>query len=277
MVLPKSILLAAGSIGFVLLGLAILVRLLENSITFHPTSRLELTPDDYGLDYHEIHVELAEEAILLHGWRFDPASKKHPVLLVCHGNAGNISHRLEWLVPMLKLGWGAVLFDYRGYGLSGGKPSEQGLYRDCEAMYDYLTDELKIEPERIVLFGRSLGGAPATWLAARKPVARLVLEGTFSSAAAMSRRLFGFLPLHYAGRYRWPVAQYLRLVRSPVLIFHGTHDSVVPFELGKKLAAAAGEGQDVAFRRVEGGDHLNLHHIMGKDYYDEIERFVDSE
>ncbi len=277
MFLPKSILLAAGSIGVVLLGLAILVRLLEDSITFHPTSRLELSPDDYGLDYREIRVQPAGEHLSLHGWLFDPASEKHPVLLVCHGNAGNISHRLEWLVPMLQLGWGAVLFDYRGYGLSGGKPSEQGLYRDSEAVYDYLTIELGIAPERIVLFGRSLGGATAAWLAARKPVGRLVLEGTFTSAAAMSRRLFGFLPLHRAGRYSWPVAQNLKLVRSPVLIIHGTDDSVVPFVLGKKLAGSATEGQNVTFRRVEGGDHLNLHHVIGKGYYDEIERFVGGE
>jgi uncharacterized protein len=274
MVLPKSILMAVGSIGFVLLGLAILVRLLENSITFHPTSRLEITPDDYGLDYREIRVELAEENLRLHGWQFDPVSEKHPVLLICHGNAGNISHRLEWLVPMLKRGWGAVLFDYRGYGLSGGKPSEQGLYNDSEAMYDYLTGEMEIAPERIVLFGRSLGGAPAAWLAGRKPVGRLVLEGTFTNTAAMARRLFGFLPLHYAGRYSWPVAKHLGLVSSPVLIIHGTNDSVVPFELGKQLAETADKGQDVTFRSVEGGDHLNLHHVIGQGYYDEIERFV---
>lgn len=277
MVLPKSILLAAGSIGVVLLALAILVRLLENSITFHPTSRLELTPDDYGLDYREIRLELAAEHITLHGWRFEPTGAELPVLLVCHGNAGNISHRLEWLVPMLKRGWGAVLFDYRGYGLSSGKPSEQGLYHDCEAVYNYLTDELEIAPGRIVVFGRSLGGAPAAWLAARKPVGRLVLEGSFPSAAAMARRLFGFLPLHYAGRYRWPVAQNLRRVGAPVLVIHGTQDSVVPYALGEKLAASATAGQNVTFRRVEGGDHLNLHHIMGQNYYDEIERFVEGE
>ncbi len=274
MVLPKSILLAAGSIGVVLLALAILVRLLENSITFHPTSRLELTPDDYGLNYRQFRLELAGENVELDGWQFDPANDKLPVLLVCHGNAGNISHRLEWLVPLLKLGWGAVLFDYRGYGLSSGKPSEQGLYRDSGAVYDYLTGKLKVAPERIVLFGRSLGGAPAAWLAARKPVGRLILEGTFTSAAAISRMLFGFLPLHYAGRYRWPVAENLRLVRAPVLIIHGTEDSVVPYALGEKLAAGAAEGQKFSFLRVEGGDHLNLHHVIGKKYYDEIRRFV---
>ncbi len=274
MVLSKSILLAAGSIGVVLLALAILVRLLENSITFHPTGRLELTPDDYGLDYRQFRLELAGENVELFGWQFDPADDKSPVLLVCHGNAGNISHRLEWLVPLLKLGWGAVLFDYRGYGLSGGKPSEQGFYRDVGAVYDYMTGTLKVAPERIVLLGRSLGGAPAAWLAARKPVGRLILEGTFTSAAAISRTLFGFLPLHYAGRYRWPVAENLRLVRAPVLIIHGTQDSVVPYALGEKLAAGAAEGQKVAFLRVEGGDHLNLHHVIGKKYYDEIRRFV---
>ncbi len=274
MFLPKSILLAVGSIGIVLLAMAILVRLLENSITFHPTSRLEITPDDYGLDYREIRVELTGEKITLHGWYFSAASAQLPVLIICHGNAGNISHRLEWLVPMLKLGWGAVLFDYRGFGLSGGKPSEQGLYHDSEAIYDYVTITLGVEPRRLVLFGRSLGGAPAAWLAARKPVGKLILEGTFSSAAAISRRLFGYLPLHYAGRYRWPVAQNMRKVRVPVLIIHGTEDSVVPFSLGEELAASAADGQDITFRRIEGGDHLNLHHILGEKYYEELARFV---
>ena len=104
MILPKSILLAAGSVGIVLLALAVLVRLLENSITFHPTSRLEITPDDYGLDYRDVRLELPAEKITLHGWWFEPADEDKPVLLICHGNAGNISHRLEWLVPILRLG-----------------------------------------------------------------------------------------------------------------------------------------------------------------------------
>ena len=274
MILPKSILLAFASVSAVLLALALLVRLLENTITFHPSGTLEITPDDYGIDYRELSLKPAGEDISLHGWYFAPAAENSPVMIVCHGNAGNISHRLEWLVPFLRRGWGAVLFDYRGYGLSDGKPSEQGLYRDSGAVYDYVTGELGIAEERVVIFGRSLGGAPAAWLAANRKASRLILEGTFTSGADIARRLFGLLPFHFAARYRWPVAENLRKVDEPVMVIHGTADSVVPFNLGEKLAAGAVEGQKVMFRRVEGGDHLNLHHIIGEKYYKDIERFV---
>ncbi|MBW7997226.1 MAG: alpha/beta hydrolase [Candidatus Glassbacteria bacterium] len=274
MLLHKSILLALASVGAVLLVLALLVRLLENSLTFHPMSRLELTPDDYRLDYREIRLDTGEEGVSLHGWYFAPTDGDLPVLLVCHGNAGNISHRLEWLVPFLGRGWGAVLFDYRGFGLSTGRPSEQGLNRDAKCIYEFMAGELAIRPERIVLFGRSLGGAPVAWLAARFPVGSVVIEGSFSSGAGMARRLFGLLPLHFAARYRWPVAENLRKVKAPVMILHGTDDSVVPFSLGEKLAETVSGPPVVVFRRVEGGGHLNLHLVLGESYYDGIARFV---
>ena len=277
MILPKSILLGIACLGAVMLVLALLVRLMENSITFHPTGNLELNPADYGLDYREIRLTPGERGVTLHGWYFAPADGKAPVLLVCHGNAGNISHRLEWLVPFLRRGWGALLFDYRGYGLSTGKPTERGLYKDAETAYEFLAGTEGLEPRRIVIFGRSLGGAVGTWLAARKQCGRLVLEGTFTSGAAISRRIFGFIPLHLATRYRWNTARELEAVKAPVLILHGTSDSVVPFELGQDLVEIKPAGRKLEFVRVDGGDHLNLHLILGTGYYDTVERFVLSE
>jgi fermentation-respiration switch protein FrsA (DUF1100 family) len=260
MIFPKSILLLLACVALVIIVLALLVRLLENSITFHPTSNLELEPSDYGLDYRDVD--------------FPPRLDSAPVVLLCHGNAGNISHRLEWAVPLVRKGWGLLMFDYRGYGHSTGSPDEQGLYSDAAAALEFLTEREKIAPGRIVLFGRSLGGAVATWLAARKQVGRLVLEGTFTSGAGMARSVFGLLPLHLAARYSWNNEKEIRNVTAPVLIIHGTADKVVPYVLGEKLYQSIAGRRDVRFRRVDGGDHLNLHLVIGQEYYDLIAEFV---
>jgi len=272
MMLVKNILLGIFSAAAVLLVLAVLVRLLENWITFQPWRELEFRPEDYGLSAEEMLIR-SGGADKIHGWYFRPGRADAPVIVFFHGNAGNISHRLELVVPFVRRGLGVLLFDYRGYGLSTGKPGEKAFQQDALAVWDYLTGVKGIAAERLVAFGRSLGGAPATYLAAERKVGRLVLEGCFTSGRDMARRIFGFLPLHLAMKNNWEVSRTLKRVRVPVMILHGRQDDVVPFSLGEKLARRGSAGQ-VVFWAVEGGSHLDLYAVLGESYYERIEKFL---
>src|SRR5687768_2366518 len=151
------------------------------------------TPDDLGLDYEA--VELAtDDGETLHGW-FVPAPGAKATVLFFHGNAGNISHRMGYLAMLYSLGYNTFILDYRGYGESSGEPSESGTYRDAQAAWQYVTVKKGIAPSEIVLFGESLGGAVAAWLATRKEPGLLVLASAFTSVPDMGAKLYPFLPV----------------------------------------------------------------------------------
>ena len=193
MVLVKNIFLGIFSVAAVLLVLAVLVRLLENWITFHPWRELELRPENYGLSAEQTRIR-SGRGDTIHGWYFKPARADAQVIVFFHGNAGNISHRLDLLAPFVRRGLGVLLFDYRGFGLSTGKPSEKAFQQDALAVWDYLTRVKGIATEQLVAFGRSLGGAPATYLAAERKVGRLVLEGSFTSGRDTDIRFSAVAP-----------------------------------------------------------------------------------
>ena len=272
MELLKSILVGSFSLVVVLLVLALLVRLLESRLTFYPSAGLDEHPEDYKLAYEEILLEPAGGGTV-HGWYFPAAEENAPVLVVFHGNAGNISHRLFWLAPFVQHGCGALLFDYRGYGNSRGRPSEKGFQQEATTLWDYLVESRGLAARRLVLFGRSLGSAPAAYLAAERPVGGLILEGAFGCGADMARQIFGFLPMHLFSKNRWEIAGALARVRVPTLIIHGTADEVVPFELGERLAETKGPSS-LEWWPVAGGGHMDLHQSLGAGYYDRIEKFA---
>ncbi len=268
MALLKHALVFSVSLAAALALLALLVRLLEDRLTFHPMRELEAYPSDFGLTFEEALIRSGGDS--LHGWFFPPAGSREAVLLVLHGNAGNISHRLEWIAPFARRGLGVLLFDYRGYGQSSGKPSEQAFREDALAAWDWLTAR-GVEPGRIVAFGRSIGGAPAVHLAGRKPVRALILEGAFTSGQDMARLIFGFIPVYPLMKNRWEVEEGLAGIDLPVLLIHGTADQVVPFELGERLSRKARHGQ---WWPVEGGGHLDANFLLGERYYERIELFL---
>ncbi|HLA40016.1 MAG TPA: alpha/beta hydrolase [Candidatus Glassbacteria bacterium] len=274
MLLFKSVILAVLSVAAVVFALGVLIRLMENRLTFHPMRELEAFPADYGLAAEDVSIVSGPAGDKLHGWYFSASDGNQPVLLICHGNAGNISHRLDWLAPLVRRGWGALLFDYRGYGRSTGSPSEEGLYQDTEAAYEFLLKQKAVAAERLIVFGRSIGGAPAVRLGVERPCRKLVLEGVFTSGKDMSRSIFGALPGYYFTKYRWDVIGLIGAVRVPVLVIHGTRDRVVPFELGRRLAEA-GNKKLVSFWAVDGADHLEGSALAGGRYYDRIADFVE--
>ncbi len=220
-------------------GLALLVYIFQSRLVFYPETEREITatPSQIGLPYEDIQLKTSD-GISLHGW-YIPAPQPRGTVLFLHGNAGNISHRLDSVQMFHRLGYSTLIFDYRGYGNSSGVPTEQGTYRDAEAAWRYLTEQRQIPSCRIVLFGESLGGAVAAWLAARQKPAALVIASGFTSVPDLGQQLYPFLPVRWLARIRYDTREYLRAVAAPVLIAHSPEDDIIPFEHGRVLYAAA--------------------------------------
>ncbi len=205
------------------------------------------------------------------GW-FVEASRAGAVLLWCHGNAGNIVHRLDNLRELYRLGLSVLLFDYRGYGRSEGRPSEDGLYQDAMAAYDYLVVKRRIRPERIILFGRSLGGAVAGEVAAQRPIAGLILESTFPSVEAVAKLHYWGLPMHLFLGARFRLIDRLPDLSVRTLVIHGDRDDIIPLELGQAVFAAL-KGPKWWWV-VSGADHNNVPFVGGARYFERLQEFV---
>lgn len=240
----------------------------ERSFIYYPTRRLEATPGDYGLAFEEIRL-VAEDGVGLHGW-YVPGRRPVTVLW-CHGNGGNISHRVENLRLLHdRLGAGTLLFDYRGYGESQGVPSEAGTYRDARAFRAWLRRHALRRDEPVVYFGRSLGAAVAAVLAVEDPPAALILETPFTSVQAMAN-----LTLPGAGylfRTRYDTLGRMGQVRAPILVLHGDADEVVPFRHGRAVFEAAPDPK--AFHRIAGARHNDTFLVGGEAYWEVWERFL---
>jgi hypothetical protein len=246
----------------------------QRRLLYHPTAQIEVTPEVAGLGYAD--VWLANRAgTRLHGW-WVPCEGARLTLLFCHGNGGNVSHRVESLRLFHGLGLSVLVFDYSGYGQSGGSPSEAATRADARAAWDWLVGEAGIGPERIVLFGRSLGGAVAAGLAAELAgegvhPAGMVLESTFTSVGDMGALIYPWLPVRRLVRDRYDSREALAGLRIPVLFGHSPDDDVVPFELGRALYEAY-EGPKT-FMDMR-GDHNRGYASMGPAYPETLGRFL---
>ena len=233
-------LLLLGLIGYlVLLSLLYLKQPALIYLPDMPTRQQVATPLNVGLDYRPVTL-IAEDGIKLDGW-FLPVEAPRATLLFFHGNAGNISHRLESLDFFHSLGLAVFILDYRGYGRSEGSPSEVGTYKDAEAAWRYLTETRGLSPSEILLFGRSLGGAMAAYLASRHKAMGLVLESTFTSVPALAAEHYPWVPVRWLIRYHYPTLERLPGLRMPLWIVHSNEDEIVPFSHGQALYEAAGE------------------------------------
>jgi fermentation-respiration switch protein FrsA (DUF1100 family) len=216
-----------------------------------PGRTLTATPAEIGLPFEEALIKTAD-GIGLHGWLV-PAGTDAPVVLFCHGNAGNISHRLDHLKLLHDMGLAVLLFDYRGYGKSEGAPDETGTYRDAQAAWEFLTRSKGVNPAHIVIFGESLGGAIAAHLAKDVGSAgALILASTFTSAPDLASQFYWYLPVRLLARFEYPTAEYVSHVRAPTLILHSRDDEIVPFAQGRKIFERAAGPK--AFVEIS-GDH----------------------
>lgn len=236
---------------FIILGLTVLYfRHLERRAIFHPEKEIEYSPGELGLDFEDVFFK-TNDGLNLNGWfLFCPGAKY--TLLYCHGNAGNISHRIESVSFFHALGLNVFIFDYRGYGRSQGRPDEKGLYLDAQSAYNYLLSR-GIRPEQIIGFGKSLGGAVIIDLAAKNKLAGLIVSGTFSSAKDMAKTVYPFLP-YWVFSSRIDSLSKIKTLTIPKLIIHSIDDEMVPYKLGEKLYAAAAEPKE--FAQIH-GDHNN--------------------
>ncbi len=215
------------------------------------------------------------DGVRLFGWYVQAphGPGKPATLLWCHGNAGNIVHRLENLAQLYRAGLSVFLFDYRGYGQSHGSPSEEGLYRDALAAYAYVTEVRKVPAERLVLFGRSLGGAVAAAVASQRPAAGLILESAFPSVEAVARHHYFGLPAHWLLGARFNLVERLRRFSRPTLVIHGDRDEIIPLELGRQVFDAANDPK--TFYLIPGANHNNLFMVGGRAYFQRLKRFVE--
>lgn len=240
-----------GILAAVYAALLIGVFLFQSRLVYFPGIGREFsaTPRDAGIEYEEVQLGTGDGESL-HAW-FVPAPQPRGTVLLFHGNAGNISHRLDYLLMLHRLGYSSFIFDYRGYGKSSGSPSEQGTYRDAEAAWRYLTVTRKIEPRRIALLGESLGGAVAAWLASRQPPGALVLASVFTSVPDMGAEVYPFLPVRLLSRFNYNTRAYLKNVQAPVLIAHSRDDEIIPYRHGQALFETAHEPK--FFLEMRGG------------------------
>lgn len=219
----------------------LLVFVFQSRLVYFPQveGNLSATPRVAGLDYEDVKLRTAD-GVTLHGW-WVPARDARGTILLFHGNAGNISHRIGYLTMFSRLRYSVLLIDYRGYGKSSGFPTEEGTYRDAEAAWQHLLEVRKLEPRNVIVVGESLGAGVATWLAAKFPPRALVLSSAFTSVPDLGAQVYPWLPVRLLSRIKYDNLARIPTVVAPVFIAHSRDDEIVPFAHGEALFAAARE------------------------------------
>jgi uncharacterized protein len=255
----------------VLLAVTGLLLAFQRQLIYFPQRQLDLLPADLGLRSEE--AILDAEGVRVHAWWL-PADGARLTVLMCHGNGGNISHRLDRAARIQQqLGASVLLFDYRGYGKSEGRTDEEGTYRDARAAYRFLVATKGVDPAALVLFGESLGAAVAVQLAIEQPARALVLESPFTSIPDMARAAYPFLPP--AGpllRTRYDTLSKVPRLRMPLLVLHGETDGIVPITQARRVFGAAPEPK--RFWAIPGADHNDTYLVGGAPYWQVWREFL---
>jgi uncharacterized protein len=265
-------LLALFVLGYIVV--LVVLRLGESRMLYVPGgSRILLDPPpELNLGVRRVELR-AEDGLRLVSWAMPADGGSGFWLLICHGNAGNISEvgRPYHYAGLRTLGLSLFAFDYRGYGESEGRPTEQGLYRDAAAAYSYLRDTLHVPAERIVVFGHSLGSAVAIELVSRVPAAGLILDGALTSVVERAQELFPYAPIRWIAASRYPSIERVGALRLPKLFLHARYDEVIPFRHGHRLFEAAAPPKE--FVPLRGG-HGDAFEVDSAAYFGAIGRFV---
>ena len=260
---------AAAILALMVLAVTLWTQL-EQRFIFFPSSEIVSTPDQVGLAYEDVFFTTSD-GLRLHAW-YVPGTTDI-TLLWFHGNGGNISHRVDDLAMFHhRLGANLMIIDYRDYGRSEGRPSEQGTYRDARAALLYVQGRPGVSPDRIVYFGRSLGTAVAVELAVAHPPLALILVSPFASLADMARIAFPRLPAHWLVRNKYNSLTRLKKVHCPLLILHGDQDETVPISQGEKLFGAANPPK--RFQVLSGAGHNDSLSSGNTDHWDALEEFL---
>jgi len=259
-------------IVYVVFGLGLFF--FQSYAVFMPWGENAGTPSSVGLPFEALTLA-TQDGTKIDAW-YVPAreGESEYTVVFCHGNAGDISHRLSSIYTFADLGVNVMIFDYPGYGRSEGSPSEDGTYEAAEAAWQYLVETREIPPEKIIIFGRSLGGAVAANLAHAHKPAGLILESTFTSVPDMGAELYPFLPVRLLCRISYDTRGIVGEITCPTLVVHSPDDDLVPYTLGKAVYAASG-GEPKTFLDIK-GTHNEGVMVSGKLYTDGLAKFLAS-
>jgi len=252
---------------------SIYIYFMQSGLIFYPNMpgrNLVSTPENIGLIYKNVEF-VTEDNIKLHGW-FIPNKNAKGTVLFFHGNAGNISHRLDSIAIFHRLELNVFIIDYRGYGQSEGKITEKGTYLDAEAAWNYLSHTQGISEKQIIIFGRSLGASIASRLASKHTPAALIIESGFTSVPSMGQRLYPFLPIRWLTYFKFDTKQYVKNISCPVLVAHSRDDEIIPYEEGREIFEAAPEPKQ--FLEMQGG-HNDGFLVSGESYIEGLRLFID--
>ena len=248
---------------FVYVGLAAMLYFTQRSMMYFPET-IHTSPAEAGLPEAEEISLTAADGVRIVGWHVAPRDGQ-PVILYLHGNGGALRYRVERFHRLIKEGVGLVAIEYRGYGGSEGSPSEAGLFADAEAAYAFAASRYR--PDQLVLWGESLGTGVAVYLAAEKPVGRVILEAPFTSTAAVAAQRYWFMPVRLLMKDQFRSDERIANVTAPVLILHGLNDRVVPYAMGEQMFDLT-KGNKHIVRFIDGGhedlDQYGALHAVGR-------------
>ncbi len=233
----------------------------QNRFVFVPKKNIFITPKAYRLEYEDLSLK-SSDGNTINAW-YVPADKAEYTVLFCHGNAGNLANRIETVDHYHRLGFNFLVFDYPGYGKSSGSPNDKNVIEAAEAAWKYLTVDRKIPANKIIVIGRSLGGAPASHLAAKYKPLMLCSEAAFISPREVAKDMPLFLPTSLLVRVDLPTGQNIAKANCPVLIIHSPSDEVIKYRHGEALFKLAPEPKE--FHQLTGG-HNDCWFIDQKKY-----------
>ena len=249
--------------------IALLVRLSEARLAFFPLGGETTTPNDFGISYHTLSIA-TDDGEQLRAWAMVHAAPQAQVLYF-HGNGGNLSIWAPILAGIARQGHSVLAFDYRGYGISTGHPTERALYRDVDAVVKRFWEGLR-QDAPVVYWGRSLGGTMAAYAATVRAPDGLILESAFPDVRTLVRSSPLMAVLSLFSTYRFPTVEFMQRVSAPVLMMHGDRDSVVPFSQGQSLLEKIPGPK--RFFTIRGGDHNDVAPSGAPAYWKAVDEFV---
>lgn len=254
----------------VIVSIRLYFIIIEQNGLYYPEKEIHTTPaDKLKLDYEDVDIK-TPDGKTLNGW-FIPAKDATATVIYYHGNAGNISDRIHRVAFFYDMGFNLLIFDYRGYGKSEGWPSENGLYKDALAAYDYLAARRDVDKDKIIIYGKSLGGAVAIETATKRKAAALVIESAFASTERIGEDLYPYLPVKWLTLQKYDNLSKVKYISTPKLIVHGRNDDLIAFKHGEEIYdAAAPIKQFLPFD----GKHNDEVYITSNAYRDELKKFL---
>jgi hypothetical protein len=267
----RTALLSACVILAGLAALKLLVLFLEPRLAFYPMRGLGATPREVGVRYRNLRIRTADGETVVAWWL--PHPRPRAEVIFWHGNGGNLSLWLDVIAGIEERGLSVLALDYRGYGESTGSPSEQGVYRDTDALVARFRSELHEPGVPVLYWGRSLGAAAAAYASTVAPPDGLILESAFADGLSVVRGDPVMAVLSLFSTYRFPTATFLRGYGGPVLLLHGDADRVVPVRHGRDLFQQLGGPKRLVV--IRGADHENLHTADPETYWRAVDELLD--